>query len=766
MDKKKPLPKKIVDKNKIGTQSLTLEDIAMFPAHIQEQILKEAKDNNVEIQSRGKNRVNKKTLTAKEIADLSPEAQQKINESKEPETNNTVAPNTLVEQPKPKRNKNQEYITKMYHQHALALQLERKRKAEESAASNNIDISNIAQKSNLVAEDQILAVDSSSGEITSVDTQSLENDIQNNITKSPGFRASFFSYGQKMFGNIFPTLSKVVDYIQEIKKVNTREKNKEYNKLERYAEQSYVMGDFIQTLSREQTKTVGLLKDLLKVIKEKNGGKSLFLGNGIGNNVGTTGGVSRGVVKGAKYLLGSVAFGLGSLLIPKTKEETSNRPTQPNNNKEEQLPLPPPKPEEQLPLPPPKPPEPSKPKPIAKPTVTPQLKKVNVQPSPNNPRTEKSNSDITIDKKSVPSTITEPVLKKDKIVPNKPVVGDLKEPIVTRLSNVLNVINEKVITKKSSISETNMEKKDFLPNSDVDNNEFLSRVLEIKSDVITFKADNIRFNTSSMQQINNGNKESVSPGAGINIGYRTPMPQGMGTSTGGLQSPVSSNFSITSDFGPRHGREHRGIDYAMPIGTPISASHSGTVTRADFSDTYGNVVYLRGDDGTETRYAHLSTIGVQNGQRIERGQPIGLSGNSGRSTGPHLHFEVLRNGQQIDPKQVIGGASAINNVDKKQAPESPEPNAIKSSNTTGAKLNRANPTTGNEIITASANNDFAIRVPNRPQNVNINNNDDISQMNISGGLGTPNEIINPNEPGNVEPYDARDRYNRLFGIAA
>lgn len=102
---------------------------------------------------------------------------------------------------------------------------------------------------------------------------------------------------------------------------------------------------------------------------------------------------------------------------------------------------------------------------------------------------------------------------------------------------------------------------------------------------------------------------------------------------------------LTSRFGPRWGRMHKGIDIAAPVGTPIFAAASGEVISAGWnSGGYGNLVKIRHADGSVTFYAHNSKIFVASGQYVEQGQQISAMGSTGRSTGPHLHFEVRPGG--------------------------------------------------------------------------------------------------------------------------
>lgn len=113
--------------------------------------------------------------------------------------------------------------------------------------------------------------------------------------------------------------------------------------------------------------------------------------------------------------------------------------------------------------------------------------------------------------------------------------------------------------------------------------------------------------------------------------------------------PVKSSFRYTSGFGPRWGRMHNGTDFAGPIGTPILATADGVVTHSGWSSGYGRLIKIRHEFGIETRYAHLNAMDVTVGQRVSRGERIGAMGNSGRSTGPHLHYEVRVGGAPVNP---------------------------------------------------------------------------------------------------------------------
>lgn len=116
--------------------------------------------------------------------------------------------------------------------------------------------------------------------------------------------------------------------------------------------------------------------------------------------------------------------------------------------------------------------------------------------------------------------------------------------------------------------------------------------------------------------------------------------------------PISGG-RYTSGFGRRWGRMHKGVDWACPVGTTVYASCGGTVIQASYNGGYGNNVVIQHPDGRMTRYAHNSKLLVHVGQHVEQGEPIALSGNTGRSTGPHVHFEIYINGSAVDPLKYI-----------------------------------------------------------------------------------------------------------------
>lgn len=120
------------------------------------------------------------------------------------------------------------------------------------------------------------------------------------------------------------------------------------------------------------------------------------------------------------------------------------------------------------------------------------------------------------------------------------------------------------------------------------------------------------------------------------------------------RSPLES-ATLTSDFGMRTHpvlggrRNHKGIDLAQPMGTPVYATADGVVGKAEWFSSYGNYIQIEHGGEMQTRYAHLSGYAVAAGEQVRKGQLIGFVGSTGRSTGPHLHYEVRVAGEAVDP---------------------------------------------------------------------------------------------------------------------
>lgn len=152
-------------------------------------------------------------------------------------------------------------------------------------------------------------------------------------------------------------------------------------------------------------------------------------------------------------------------------------------------------------------------------------------------------------------------------------------------------------------------------------------------------------------------EDSMSIVAEPAAGEATDLPETMGGPLRNLpfHGPVSRGFSTVRGRTP----EHTGVDIAGPEGAPVAAAGSGLVTFSGWDNTYGNLLVIRHGDGWETRYGHNASLMVELGDSVRTGQTIALLGNTGKSSAPHLHFEIVRDGKTVDPgdyfKELRGG---------------------------------------------------------------------------------------------------------------
>jgi murein DD-endopeptidase MepM/ murein hydrolase activator NlpD len=146
---------------------------------------------------------------------------------------------------------------------------------------------------------------------------------------------------------------------------------------------------------------------------------------------------------------------------------------------------------------------------------------------------------------------------------------------------------------------------------------------------------------------------------GLEVANRPPPPAPPERASRSRTDPVSgqqvsfvrpATGRLTSQYGRRWGRLHAGVDLAAGVGAPVFAVTDGTVTSAGSEGGYGRTIRLLHGDGTVSVYGHLSQLLVGEGQRVQAGEQIGEEGNTGQSTGPHLHFEIRVEGAPVDPR--------------------------------------------------------------------------------------------------------------------
>jgi murein DD-endopeptidase MepM/ murein hydrolase activator NlpD len=162
--------------------------------------------------------------------------------------------------------------------------------------------------------------------------------------------------------------------------------------------------------------------------------------------------------------------------------------------------------------------------------------------------------------------------------------------------------------------------------------------------------------------------EQVQTMLGASPAQRTaPAAQPVGSAVPSASAPDTATMTLPTRYpldargfvtrgvgsGQEYGATHPGLDIAVPEGTEVRAAGGGLVVEVSETPEYGKMVRLAHPQGYETRYGHLSEIRVRRGDRVSLGAVLGLSGNTGRSTAPHLHFEVRKNDTAVDPMTLI-----------------------------------------------------------------------------------------------------------------
>lgn len=151
--------------------------------------------------------------------------------------------------------------------------------------------------------------------------------------------------------------------------------------------------------------------------------------------------------------------------------------------------------------------------------------------------------------------------------------------------------------------------------------------------------------------INTWNTDNLNPYQYDFNSFKAPVNLCLASDSMGFVMPVYSN--VTSNFGHRGGRPHNGIDIDLNTGDTVVSAFDGIVRMSKYYFGYGNMVVVRHQNGLETLYGHLSKVTVEPGQSIKAGECVGLGGNTGHSSGSHLHFEIRFLGQPIDPAKII-----------------------------------------------------------------------------------------------------------------
>ena len=237
--------------------------------------------------------------------------------------------------------------------------------------------------------------------------------------------------------------------------------------------------------------------------------------------------------------------------------------------------------------------------------------------------------------------------------------------------------------------------------------------------------------------------------------YEGNMTGRSNSMSGGWVIPTSG--TVSSRKGLRAAGNHQGIDIAAPAGTPIYASKAGTVSRAEFSRSYGNVVYIDHGNGVQSRYAHMSAIGVKKGDQVEGGIQIGRVGNTGRSRGNHLHFEIRRNNTPVNPESMIPGLAAASVSSRSTATNAP---TVRAAGGSGGVIAGAN----NPSARTNAINTASIEAARRGTSVTVQQ---ASTGSSSSGAAVQTRATDSGAPESVtSPVNSQMAYTNYWGVNA
>ena len=196
---------------------------------------------------------------------------------------------------------------------------------------------------------------------------------------------------------------------------------------------------------------------------------------------------------------------------------------------------------------------------------------------------------------------------------------------------------DEIAAKKAELERTRMQLEARQADLDAVRDEKAAALDEVNSDIEQLEGDVSGLQARIQQQIQAATETSA-----------PALPAGPVQDAGsGFIWPVDG--TLTSPFGFRWGRMHEGIDISVPEGTPIRAAKAGTTVLAAYTGGYGNYTCIDHGGGLSTCYGHQSSYATSAGDQVDQGEVIGYSGNTGSSTGPHLHFEVRVNGEAVDP---------------------------------------------------------------------------------------------------------------------
>jgi murein DD-endopeptidase MepM/ murein hydrolase activator NlpD len=226
--------------------------------------------------------------------------------------------------------------------------------------------------------------------------------------------------------------------------------------------------------------------------------------------------------------------------------------------------------------------------------------------------------------------------------------SNIKVPAITMYSDrkkIAVLANEKELNAVIELVKKNYAQKNNIKN--LNNISLKSDISYIKSNVNLVYLDNLN---DAAAAIINKSRPAVS------FEYKDSLSAGSISRGGGLSVAtmcIPTIGRITSNYGMRWGKMHYGVDIGAPYGSEIIAADNGTITYAEWEGGYGKLIVIQHSGGLSSYYGHCSSIDVKVGQFVKKGQKIGEIGSTGKSTGPHVHFEIRNNGKPTNPLNFI-----------------------------------------------------------------------------------------------------------------
>jgi len=236
-----------------------------------------------------------------------------------------------------------------------------------------------------------------------------------------------------------------------------------------------------------------------------------------------------------------------------------------------------------------------------------------------------------------------------------------KDVSITKLKEYNNLKTDLVVPGQKLALTMDSRKADIIKDNMKLEKELIERLGDYyvvrKSDTIGTIAKKYRVSIVTLMELNNLKSSKILVGQKIYLGKKIPKALSKKEYLRSFRVPLNK-MKVTSKFGYRFHpvlkkrKLHKGVDLKAPMNTPLYAPIGGIVTYSGWASGYGKYIKIKHKHGYETRYGHLNKLLVKTGTKVKKGQVIAKTGNTGRSTGPHLHYEVRDRGKPLDPMKI------------------------------------------------------------------------------------------------------------------